>query len=728
MRHVLAGLLIAAFLQLVGVIAAYAGEPEKAAVFTSGEEGYHTYRIPAVLVTKKGTLLAFCEGRKKGSGDSGQIDLLLKCSADGGKTWSRTQVVWSDGDNTCGNPCPVIDATTGTIWLLMTHNLGSDTEAQIVAGKSKGGRTVWVSSSTDDGHTWANPVEITKNVKKAEWTWYATGPGVGIQTKSGRLIIPCDHQLAGSRIQESHVIFSDDHGKTWKLGGSVGPQCDESQVVELTDGSLLLNIRSYRGHNRRLISLSKDGGETWSKPVDDEALIEPVCEASIVGYPAIKDGLLFANPASKKRERMTVRLSRDGGKTWPAARVLHEGPAAYSCLAVLPDGSIGCLYERGERGAYETITFARFSLEWLIGSSNSTGTPKKLDDTSKNDELFFSVRKWDGDYFSKDIPGGVETTPTTGAIYAVKAAGSDLRKVVALGKNTDYPMVSADGRCLYFQSNATGHSQVYRCRRDGSEVTNLTEGDKLGKEWKEAFGYSLSTDGTRMLYTVHNGSIGQVVIADADGSNPRFVAPGLGYIYMAALSPKNDQVVFSGPARGYRLLLALLPDGKPAELTPDHAECFVPQFTPDGKTIVFIRRDGDIYRVDADGKNLRRLTQGNRHVEFRLSLGDRHGSTDSPHVSPDGKRIAYIAVKNGVENVCVMNIDGTEQRQVTFRKTPCGRVRWRLDGTRLAFVSFEGKYPQLFVVPAKGGEARQLTHVDGAVYFVNWSGPKVTRN
>jgi Tol biopolymer transport system component len=144
----------------------------------------------------------------------------------------------------------------------------------------------------------------------------------------------------------------------------------------------------------------------------------------------------------------------------------------------------------------------------------------------------------------------------------------------------------------------------------------------------------------------------------------------------------------------------------PQDLTPDHADCFVPQFTPDGKTVVFIRRDG----------------------EFRMSAADRHGSTDGPHVSPDGARIAYLAMKSGIANVCVMNIDGTKQRQVTFRKTPSGRVRWSPDGTRLAFVSFEGKYPQLFVVPAKGGEARQLTHMDGAVYFVNWTGTRIERN
>lgn len=334
--------------------------------------------------------------------------------------------------------------------------------------------------------------------------------------------------------------------------------------------------------------------------------------------------------------------------------------------------------------------------------------------------LVFSVRTWEGDYYSKDIPGGVESTPVVGAIYSINSDGKELKKIVQLGRNTDFPAFSHDAKWIYFQSNATGRSHVYRCRPDGTGVVNLTHGDRLGKQWKDAFGYALSRDGKKMLYTVHDGSSGRVALANIDGTEPRLIAPHLGYIYMAALSPTNDRVVFSGPARGYRLLLATLPDGKPVELTPDHPESFVPQFTPDGKSIIFIRRDGDVYRVDTDGKNLRRLTQGNRYVEFKLSANDRHGSTDGPHISPDGKRIAYIAVKDNVPNLCVMNLDGSEQRQLTSRKTPCGRVRWSPDGKQLAFVSFEGKHSQLFVVPAAGGEPRQMTRLDGAVYFVNW--------
>jgi TolB protein len=343
-------------------------------------------------------------------------------------------------------------------------------------------------------------------------------------------------------------------------------------------------------------------------------------------------------------------------------------------------------------------------------------------------DLVFSVLNWQGEYYSKDVPGGVETSPITGAIWAIRADGTGLKKLVALGKHADYPAFSPDGKWLYFQSNAAGRWNVYRCKPDGSGVTNLTTDEKLGKplkkahgfDVKDAYGFALSGDGSKIVYTVHDGKSGRVVLAGADGSSPRMLAPHLGYAYMAALSPKADRVIFSGPARGYRLQIAKLPDGKPVELTPDHPESFVPRFTPDGKTIVFFRRDGDVYRVGSDGKDLRRLTKGNRHVEFRLSEKDRHGSSDPPDVSPDGKQIACVAVKAGVANVCVMNIDGTGQRQLTFRKTACARVKWSPDGKEIAFVSFEGKYPQLFVVPVAGGKPRRLTSLKGAVYFINW--------
>jgi sialidase-1 len=343
-------------------------ELTQSALFAAGKGGYHTYRIPALIATPKGTLLAFCEGRKAGRSDAGNIDLLLKRSRDNGKTWEAMQTVWDDAGNTCGNPCPVVDAKTGVIHLLLTHNLGEDTEEEIATDKGKGKRTVWHAQSADDGATWSKPVEITRDVKKPDWTWYATGPGVGIQLESGRLLVPCDNKVIGTRAHQSHVIYSDDSGKTWKLGGVVGPACNECQAVELSDGSVMLNIRSYRGDKRRLVAISKDGGETFGALTPDETLIEPVCQASILRYTGKDGGILFSNPASTKRENMTVRLSRDEGKTWPYALNLFPGQSAYSSLAVLSDGSIACLYEAGEKHYSHGLTFARFTIDDVVNS------------------------------------------------------------------------------------------------------------------------------------------------------------------------------------------------------------------------------------------------------------------------------------------------------------------------------------------------------------------------
>ncbi len=352
-------------------------------LFISGQEGYHTFRIPSLIVTPKGTVLAFCEGRKISRSDSGDIDLVLKRSFDNGKTWQPLQIVADDGPNTMGNPCPVLDRDTGTIWLLITRNLGQDDGGAIIAGKSEGTREAWVLKSTDDGATWSKPVEITRTTKAPDWTWYATGPGCGIQLRGGRLVTPCDHAVAGSRLLRSHVIYSDDHGKTWKLGGAIGDHVNECQVVERVDGSLLMNMRNYDNSearkNRRAIATSIDVGLTWSRPQPDPALIEPVCQASFVRFTArpafARNRLLFANPASTRRVKMTVRVSYDEGRTWPVAKLLHGGPSAYSSLAVLADWTIACLYERGDQHAYEKLTFTRFSIEWLTNGKDSLESP-----------------------------------------------------------------------------------------------------------------------------------------------------------------------------------------------------------------------------------------------------------------------------------------------------------------------------------------------------------------
>ena len=335
-------------------------------VFTSGQEGYHTYRIPAVVRTGKGTLLAFCEGRKNSFRDWGDIDLLVKRSRDDGRTWSPAITVADFGPDTIGNPAPVVDRRTKTIWLLLTRNPGDVPEKRILAGISGPTRTVWVTHSRDDGLTWAPPADITVAVKQPEWTWYATGPVNGIQLRTGRLVIPCDHNRVDTTGRYSHVIYSDDSGKTWTLGGSAGPECNESTVVELSDGSLLLNMRSYSGKNRRAVSISHDSGLTWSELLLDDALIEPVCQASLIAFGKDRPRLLlFSNPADTKRVNMTVRLSRDQGKSWNVSKTVHAGPSAYSNLIELKGNNVGLLYERGDAERYERITFARFPLGWL---------------------------------------------------------------------------------------------------------------------------------------------------------------------------------------------------------------------------------------------------------------------------------------------------------------------------------------------------------------------------
>ena len=369
-RSLAAGLVIAA------VTSAPRGQqgtvaPAMIDVFVAGEGGYHTYRIPSAIVTPKGTLLAFAEGRRAGAGDAGDIDLVLRRSHDAGRSWTPLQVIGDNGPNTFGNPCAVVDSRTNTIWLLTTQNRGTDREKDIIAGTSEGSRTVWAMRSQDDGATWSTPAELTASVKARDWTWYATGPGVGIQLKSGRLVVPGNHAEAKTGVHRSHLIFSDDGGKSWTVGASSDPGTNESQVVELADGQLLLNMRNHppKPENFRMIARSSDDGRTLSPAAADRALIEPPAQASLLRFTTAtardRNRLLFANPASPARERMTVRLSYDEGVSWPVSRVVHEGPAAYSSLVALPDRTIGVLFERGERSPYERITLARLTLEWL---------------------------------------------------------------------------------------------------------------------------------------------------------------------------------------------------------------------------------------------------------------------------------------------------------------------------------------------------------------------------
>jgi len=373
--------LLVLFISLTSLIRA---EPlfRRQDIFTSGVDGINIYRIPAMIVSPKGTILAFCEAREGDDGDP--TDLVLKRSLyDGrpskarklngyervfgnGVNWERMQVVLPGKGKAIMQNSPVIDLNNGTIWIVCY---------EVSGGLEQHLKDVWrgrvlVLKSTDDGVTWSRPVDITLSVGA-----FVAGPGVGIQLKSGRLVIP-GYGPNNSGKGSSRVIYSDDHGQTWRAGSYVTGKTDESQAVELADGTLMLNMRSNRGKWRRYVALSHNGGDTWYKEYDDEGLPEPGCQASILRYSTESNGgknlLLFSNPPNpgpwSDRTKLTVKLSYDEGQTWRMSRRVNDGPGAYSSLSVLPDGTIGLLYETGDIHPYEKITFVQFNLEWLTSS------------------------------------------------------------------------------------------------------------------------------------------------------------------------------------------------------------------------------------------------------------------------------------------------------------------------------------------------------------------------
>ena len=376
----------------------------QALVFEQGESGYNTIRIPALVKDANGDLLAFAEGRVNSASDTGNIDVIMKRSTDGGLTWGPLQVVQDYGNNTAGNPVPILDSGTGNLVLLTTRNLGQDTQAEIQAGTSDGTRTVWVQHSTDHGQTWTAPVEITASVKDPLWRWYATGPGGGIQLRdgenAGRLIAGANHSSVDVLGGGAQLIFSDDGGLTWQSGALMVNDAgssylpSESQTVELIDGSINVNSRN-RG-DFRASSIISNAGETFVSGHRETQLVDPAVEGSIERFTRQDDGhesnsILFSNPAHPtERREMTVKASYDETATWSDGKLVHRGPSGYSDLVLVSDPAVdnpvaGLLYESGENDYRENITFATFDQSWLqspdlmrlgfVGQSIGTNLP-----------------------------------------------------------------------------------------------------------------------------------------------------------------------------------------------------------------------------------------------------------------------------------------------------------------------------------------------------------------
>jgi len=346
------------------------GKPEELSyIFQVGDYGYNCFRIPAIVKSKDGTLLAFAEARKNNCSDEDNIDLVLKRSTDGGKSWSNLIMVWDDKDNTCGNPAPVVDAETGRIHVLMSWNLGSDKIGTINNGTSQDTRRVYYTYSDDDGKHWQMAQEITATVKRPAWGWYATGPGHGLQLSKGnyknRLIIPCDYIEVGTgRRGFSHVIYSDDNGANWQLGG-ISPvhknNPNESTAAELSDGRVMLNMRN--GSNNRLVSISNDGGLNFPSIATEYALIDPSCQGSLLSTVIQQQHtLFFCNAASTQRENLTIKMSTTDGQSWNKRYTVYSGPAAYSDIVLLNEKEISVLYEAGKSRPYEGIAFKTVQL------------------------------------------------------------------------------------------------------------------------------------------------------------------------------------------------------------------------------------------------------------------------------------------------------------------------------------------------------------------------------
>jgi sialidase-1 len=354
-------------------------------VYASGDDGYNTYRIPAIIKTNDGGLLAFIEGRVNSSADFGNVKILVKKSMNNGKTWGHSLLIGQNGNLQADNSTPVMDNTDpnypeGRIFLF--YCTGNNTQAKVT--NLDGVREVWYITSADNGATWSPPVNITLQVHhpyqpafnpaytdSLQWTAYATGPGHALQMTVGkhidRIIVPINHGIYSNKRNFAAAFYSDDHGNSFHLSPDVPLQSDETTAAELQNGGVLLNSRNqYLGGNDRILSYDSSGnlGSTtkWQTSFNSY-LPEPVCQGSMLNYTTStgKQVLLFCNPTSiYSRSALGVRQSFDEGKTWTAPLILEPGFAAYSDIVVLQNGHLGVLYEAGN---YTIIRFISFKYE-----------------------------------------------------------------------------------------------------------------------------------------------------------------------------------------------------------------------------------------------------------------------------------------------------------------------------------------------------------------------------
>jgi sialidase-1 len=358
------------------------------AVRNVGDDGANRYRIPGLATTNKGTLIGVYDVRWRSGGDlPGDIDVGMSRSTDDGRTWEPMRVIMDMGDDPkwnydgIGDPAVLVDKNTGTIWVAATWSHGNRSWFGSGPGlKPEETGQMMLVSSDDDGVTWSKPINITKQVKKPEWSFILQGPGKGITMRDGTIVFAAQYQDPPSkenktahRLPHSTIIYSKDHGKTWDVGSGAFDDTTESQVVELEPGVLMLNCR-YNRKAVRVVMITRDMGKTWQKHTTSErSLIEPgSCMASLIDVDQelgkdVGKWLLFSNPDSTRgRHHITIKSSPDRGLTWPKEHRLlldEETGAGYSCMSMIDEKTVGILYE----GSQAHMTFQRVSLNDFIG-------------------------------------------------------------------------------------------------------------------------------------------------------------------------------------------------------------------------------------------------------------------------------------------------------------------------------------------------------------------------
>jgi sialidase-1 len=368
----------------------YPNFPSIPYVFRNATEGYTCYRIPAIIQTSQGALLAFCEARKNSCDDNGNIDIVMKKSLDSGKTWSNLSVLVNNGNYKAASPAPVIDYLDsrfpgGRIFLLYN----TITDYQISGGSTKRVTESWHITSSDGGQTWSQPVNITTQVHRPKapeynpeynfsenWSSSINTPGHALQftmgTYKGRIYVAANHAFASSVSDysnyRSYGYYSDDHGGHWKIAADIDiAGGNESTAVELSDGNLLQNARyqNTAGIKRRILANSKTGGSTWEQSYVSNELTDPICQGSMLAVRYRGQYIvLFSNPASEiKREKMTIRASKNNGETWPYNYLVDADISSYSDLVDLGGERVGIIYERGNNGG---IVFKNLQLSDVL--------------------------------------------------------------------------------------------------------------------------------------------------------------------------------------------------------------------------------------------------------------------------------------------------------------------------------------------------------------------------